>query len=236
MDRRLVEKLKEYDNSDTVIISNAGANVSGLRNTIARLLQKNSFAEIRILTHDDCGAMRLVSEHLFEMRRAAPNIYVHLVRQFENRAHEAVELDHVNEIVQKERMEEMARGTRVYSEMVKLHTLKIPAEMMKQKEATYRLIVSKPVYGGYKSFFNSVSGEKKYSTYALLGYGQDVINDIEIAVSRLEVIEIFFLIQDACERRVMEKYRDLIKTSIHRSEIALGFEIRTSIVENFQNL
>jgi hypothetical protein len=232
MDRRLVEKLKEYDNAETVIVSNAGANVLGLKITFTRLLQENNFAEIRIITHDNCGAMKLVSEHLFEMRRATPNVYVHLVRQFENRVHTAIELDAVNEKIQKERMEGMVRGAKVYSEPMKLHTLGIPQEMMVQQRASYHLIVSKPVFGGYKSFFNYAVGEK-YSTYALLGYGQDLINDIEIAVSKLDVIDISFLIQSENERRIMEKYRDLVKTSIHRSEITLGYEVKTSIVENF---
>src|ERR1700681_586515 len=101
MDRRLPEKMKEYDTIDTVIISNAGANVLGLKNTISRLMQENNFAEIKIITHDNCGAMKLVTAHMFEMKRAPPNIYVHLVRQFENKVHQAVEVDSVNEIVQK---------------------------------------------------------------------------------------------------------------------------------------
>jgi len=130
MDRRLVEKLKEFDNSETVVISNAGANVFGLKNTITHLLHENNFTEIKIITHDNCGAMKLVTEHLFEMKRATPNIYVHLVRQFENKVHQAAELDSVNEKLQKERMEGMAKGTKVQSEMLKLHSLRIPPMMM----------------------------------------------------------------------------------------------------------
>jgi len=74
---------------------------------------------------------------------------------------------------------------------------------------------------------------ERYSTYAILGYGEELLNDIEIAVSWLGVIEIFFLIQNENERRIMEKYRDLVKISIHRSEIVLGYGIKTSLVENF---
>jgi len=232
MDRRLVEKLKEFDNSETVVISNAGANVFGLKNTITQLLHENNFTEIKIITHDNCGAMKLVTEHLFEMKRATPNIYVHLVRQFENKVHQAAELDSVNEKLQKERMEGMAKGTKVQSEMLKLHSLRIPPMMMEQRKVGYQLIVSKPVFGGYKSLFNRV-GMERYSTYAILGYGEELLNDIEIAVSWLGVIEIFFLIQNENERRIMEKYRDLVKISIHRSEIVLGYGIKTSLVENF---
>ena len=232
MDRRLVEKLKEFDNVETVIISNAGANVFGLKNTIDRLLLENNFAEIRIITHDNCGAMKLVTDHLFEMKRVAPNIYVHLVRQFENRVQTAVELDSVNEKLEKERMEGMAKGTKVYSEMLKLRTLGILPMMMEQRKAGYYLIVSKPVFGGYKSFFDR-AGTERYSTYAILGYSVELLDDIDIAVSELGVIEIFFLIQNENERRIMEKYRDLVKMRIHRSEIVLGISIKTTIIENF---
>jgi carbonic anhydrase len=232
MDRRLVEKLKEYDNAETVVISNAGANVFGLKNTIAQLLSENNFAEIRIITHDNCLAMKLVTEHIFEMKRTPPNIYVHLVRQFENKVHQAAELDSVNEKLQKERMEGIAKGTKVYSEMLKMHTLGIPPIMMEQRKIGYQLIVSKPVFGGYRSLFDR-AGMERYSTYAILGYGEELLNDIEIVVSWLGVIEIFFLIQHENERRNMEKYRDLVKISIHRSEIVLGYGIKTSIVENF---
>ena len=148
------------------------------------------------------------------------------------KVHKAVELDSVNEKLQNERMEGMARGTKVFSEMVKLHILGIPPDMVKQRKIGYHLIVSKPVFGGYKSFFNRV-GAERYSTYAILGYGEELINDMEIAVSELGVIDIFFLIQNENERRIMEKYRDLVKISIHRSEINLGYDIKTSIVENF---
>jgi len=234
MDRRLVEKLKEFDNAETVVISNAGANVSGLKNTLIQLLRENNFVEIKIITHDNCGAMKLVTEHLFEMKRATPNIYVHLVRQFENKVHQAVELDSVNEKHQKERMEGIAKGTKVQSEMLKMHTLGIPPIMMEQRKVGYYLIVSKPVFGGYRSLFDR-AGIERYSTYAILGYGEELLNDIEIAVSELGVSEIFFLIQNENERRIMEKYRDLVKISIHRSEIVLEYGIKTSIVENFQN-
>ena len=232
MDRRLVEKLKEYDNPDTVIISNAGANAYGLKNTITQLLYENNFSEIRLITHDNCGAMRLVTQHLFEMKRVSPNIYVHLVRQFENRLHKAVEVDTVNELIQKERLEGMAKGVKVYSEMIKLQSLGIPPLMMEQRKAGYSLIVSKPLPGGYKSLFLR-AGMERYSTYVILGYGEELINDIEIAVSELGVTQILFIIQNESERRIMEKYRDLVKVSIHRSEIALGCEVKTSIVGNF---
>ena len=232
MDRRLVEKLKGFDNVETVVVSNAGANVFGLRNTIAQLLNENNFAEIRIITHDNCGAMKLVAKHLFEMKRTSPDIYIHLVRQFENKVHTAVELDSINERVQRERMEGMAKGTKVFSEELNVRSLGIPPIMMEQRKVGYCLIVSKPVFGGYKTLFDR-SGRERYSTYAILGYGDELLNDIEIAVSELGVIEIFFLIQNENERRIMEKYRDLVKMRIHRSEIVLGYGIKTTIVENF---
>jgi carbonic anhydrase len=230
MDRRLPEKMKEYDNADTAIISNAGTNVFGLKNTIGRLTQENNFAEIRIITHDDCGAMRLVTEHLFEMKRASPNIYVHLVRQFENKVHQAIELDSVNEKIQKERIEGMIKGPKVTSEMLRLHSLGIPKEMMEQKKEGYYLIVSKPVFGGYKSLFEKMKMER-YSSYVIQGYGEEILNDMEIAVSELGVMEIYFVIQNENERRSMEKYRDLVKMSVHRSEIANRREVKTFVVQ-----
>jgi len=230
MDRRLVEKMKEYDNADTVIISNAGANVLGLKSTIGRLVQENDFTEVRIITHDNCGAMRLVTQHLFEMKRAPPNIYVHLVRQFENKVQQAVELDSVNEKIQKERMEGMIKGVKVFSETIKLHTLGIPKEMMERRQEGYHLIVSKPVFGGYKSLVSQIYAEK-HSSYVILGYGEELINDIEIAVSELYVIDIYLVIQNENERRTMEKYRDLVKMSIHRPEITNKREVKTFIVE-----
>src|SRR5579872_3693509 len=230
MDRRLPEKIKEYDNVDTVIISNAGANVFGLKHTIGQLVQENKFTEIRVITHDNCGAMKLVTQHLFEMKRTPSNIYVHLVRQFENKVHKAVEMDSVNERLEKERIEVMVKGVKVQSEMIKIHSLGIPKDMMEQRKEGYHLIVSKPVFGGYKRLPEQTK-LKRHSSYVILGYGDELINDIEIAVSELGVTDIYFVIQNENEKRITEKYRDFVKISIRRAEINNRREVKTLVVQ-----
>jgi hypothetical protein len=229
MDRRLVEKLKGYDNGDTLIVCNAGANVLGLRGTIARLVGENKFTEIIVFTHDQCGAMKIVSDHLFNNQRVTSDVYAHLVKQFDYaRVESTADLDAVNLKIQDERIKTIALDIKMHSEMIKLSTLGIPAGMMEYQGGT-QLIVSQPIPGGYARMFE---GSEKYMTHAIVGQGDEILDDIEIAVSKLDVVEITFLIQGEDERKRMEKYRDRVKMTIHRWELSLGREIKIKMKTN----
>jgi carbonic anhydrase len=226
MDRRLVEKMKTYDNSETIIVCNAGANVYGLRGTIASLINENKFSEIFVFTHDHCGAMKIVSDHLFYGKRATADVYVHLVKQFDHgRVETPEDLDAVNLKIQDERIHALAPGIKVHSEMLKMSTLGIPPALMEHRYNT-QLVVSNPVAGGYSPMFD---GSEKYMTYAIVGQGDEIMDDIEIAVSQLDVVEITFLIQQETERRKMERFRDRVKMTLRRWESSLGRKIGTEV-------
>jgi len=231
MDRRLVEKIKGFDNDDTIIVSNAGANVQGMKITFYALASDNTFDEVRVITHEDCRALQIVSDHYFKNKRTSSNIYTHIVRQFEGRVSNESEILKEYNNIQREKIYSIFPRATVVTETWPLSSFVNPADNLESKRR-FRLIVSKPIRGGYKRLFEDARAEKN-ATYAIIGYGEERVNDIEIAVENLSIEQISFMIQEKVELRPTEKFRDRVKMRIHRLEMALGRDVNLNVMPNY---
>jgi len=244
MDRRLVEVLKaRYDNRDSIIVSNAGANVRGLTSTISQLMSENRFSEIHIVLHEDCFALRIVTDHLLRSKRASADIYVHLVRQFEGRVknenehdiileNKKLQIEQIGALFKRNQQHTSSRSDvplAVYCTVLGLRDFILPSEALLAEKRSKHLIVSTPLANNYRNLFTDSNAET-YMTYAIIGGLGDIENDIEILVSTQDIADISFVIQNEGQRRIMEKYRDRIRQLIRRHEISKGREIRMVIV------
>ena len=87
MDCRMNEILeRDYNDKNTIIVRNAGANVEGLRRTLQDAVERYGGTEIHVLPHEDCGAMKAV---VLKLKDGDPRIgeemFDSLVRQFKRK-------------------------------------------------------------------------------------------------------------------------------------------------------
>jgi hypothetical protein len=194
MDRRLngyVDQLMlEHPNS--VSLRNAGANVLTERESLNKLITKNT-ERIILLPHTDCGAIKFVSS-IINGGSTAPKLYSDLVQQFKGKDAITLEaLEKLNLKIQSEAVMDLLgnRNIDVLSELVQTDKLSF------DDTKGHALVLSRPSTTTNEDIIERINWEKKGpelglgSTYMIQAHNlADVASDIEIAVNVLKLSDV----------------------------------------------
>ncbi len=111
MDRRLNKYLDSLNDGRTIFLRNAGGNVGSLASSIRYILNNHGIRRIHVVTHTDCGAMKVVAGARDKSMKVSDTVQEGLVRyfnrvEFGNRG----ELEKANEALQQEAIAKLAGG------------------------------------------------------------------------------------------------------------------------------
>lgn len=197
MDRRLNSYLDERNDGSITILRNAGANVMGLTESITNLLNDQNVDSIEVLTHTDCGAMKVVFGVLHNEENASDAVLANLVAQFSKRGFaNNGELEILNEKIQGDGAKKIAdvRGIKHISELLDISRLNTSGG-----GHDHKLFIMKPTSKKYSELIGS---EELGSAYIIEAMNIDeVMSDIEIAVKNLGISNIVFVANGSSEYR-----------------------------------
>lgn len=197
MDRRLNGYVDERNDGKTIILRNAGANVKGLAESINSLLNNENVDSVEVITHTDCGAMKVAFATLHEGEKASDAISENLVEQFSKQNFANLEeLELLNEKTQNEGIKKIAeeRGVQHKSELLDISKLNAPAG-----DNEHKLFIMKPTS---KKYSELIVGSELDSAYIIEAMSIDeVMSDIEIAVKNLGIGGLVFVANGSKEYR-----------------------------------
>jgi len=181
MDRRLNKYLEDnYFDENTIFIRNAGANISSLKDTLARI-PLNEVQEIIIVTHTDCGAMKVVSNFL--NLGSYPKILEPLISPFIHLKGASQEkLENINLEIQINLIKRLT-NVKVTGEIVDVKKLNIP------QVSQTSLLLTRPNNKRYSNYIQNL-----FSTYVSQTFGEDYKIDEYIAREFLKVSNIIKLV------------------------------------------
>jgi hypothetical protein len=196
MERKFNAYLDErFDYANTAFVSNAGASVLGLKDTITQAIQHFGVEEIVILTHNGCGNSKEVAREIGSRdMRIGKEFYCTHVNPFRGRAFkDEADLDAMNPQVQLEEAKRLFPGVgRISSELIGLkmgvHT----------GRGNHSLIIANPSKCRFAAMADAV-GEDVSDCYVAQGYGSDILADMLFAAKVLEIRQLYFLEQEGDE-------------------------------------
>lgn len=191
MDYRLnwpIDAMRHSHEFEGLALRNAGANVSGLRDSLNHILNSEDIREIVIMTHNNCAAMGIVFGAIKEKKPVDGSIMERLVKPFEalkGRFSTIEELERLNTEMQVGEINDMLqkRGdtqVKVTVRFVDVHNLPkdqtVPAEVYEK-----RVIVIKP---SIRSYADIIGNETSFKNYVLQSvFSSEVFTDIKAAAS-----------------------------------------------------
>ncbi len=198
MDRRLNGYVDEHNDGSMLVLRNAGANVRGLLESINSILNEKNIKSIEVLTHTDCGAMKVAFSSLHDGEKVSDAVSANLVKQFSNNDFTSrEELEKINEKMQEEAVRKIAeeRGVQYKSEL-----LDIPKTDLHNDEhgQGHKLFVMKPTH---KKYAEVIKGNLSNAYIVEAMKIDEVVSDIEIAVKSLGIKDIIFVAEGASEYR-----------------------------------
>ena len=198
MDRRLNALVDTHNDGKTKILRNGGGDVSSLESSIRNGINENNINRILVLTHTDCGAMKVVYMALKGETKVSGSISER-VNPFRDLSHkDKAELEKINEKLQNDRLKVFEKlGIKIESELVDVTKLNIPEVdhdqnslvVMRSSSKKYdeiTMLLRKPMFGTYFIQSDTI---------------QEVIPDIEMAVTHLGIKSISFLSTNSSEAR-----------------------------------
>lgn len=213
MDRRLSSFLDlNYNDSKTVFVRNAGANISTALNTIKQLSIEFPISSILIAPHTDCGAMGLVQSAIGG-KPVSKQIEDSLVAQFRNLDFsDRKGLESLNCNVQAKAMESFAKsiGANVDVRLIDLSTLAIPKD-----SGRHLLTITKPSATKYCDFISRYNdgGLGMFDSYFIQAKGiKDVLPDVEIAASALHIHDIRLISESSLHDEIIKSDIKVLKS------------------------
>ncbi len=183
MDRRLNAYLDSLNSGNTILLRNAGANVSGLSYTLSELLRDENIKSIKVVTHTDCGAMKTVSKVLkgeLKLSEIATNT---LVKKFTDAGtKDPRELENINTQIQKSELEKISkeRGIKGSVELLDISKIDMPKE-----QGEHKMALMNPSSLKYGQILNK---EEMFNTYVIQSKSlEEKMVDIEIATKVLGI-------------------------------------------------
>jgi carbonic anhydrase len=195
MDRRMNGILvSEYNDKDTVIVRNAGANVEGLRGTLQEAVGKYGATEIHVLPHEDCGAMKAVVLKLKDDDpRIGEGMFDSLVRQFKRKYDEGAiknngDAERINLDIQCANAAGVLKGTEVTSRLVDSEEINRSAPSGK-----HVLLVLNPCRAEEYAEVFKAAGVGSSDPYVIQGRQEETIDDIKLAIQVVGIHELHFV-------------------------------------------
>jgi hypothetical protein len=184
----------EYNDKDTVIIRNAGANVEGLRGTLQDAVERYGATEIHVLPHEDCGAMKAV---VMKLRDNDPRIddemFDSLVRQFRRKYDEGSIKDNwdaekINLKIQCANAAGVLKGAEVTSRLIDSEEIGRSAPSAKH----ILLVLSPCPAEEYGRVFEAAKVGNS-DPYMIQGRQDEIVSDIKLAIQVVGIHELRFV-------------------------------------------
>jgi len=209
MDRRLNAYLDAFNDGNTLFLRNGGANVRGLKSSIESIINENNISEIKVITHTDCGAMKVVDKVLKDEIKLSNNVVDNLVEQFRGRDFgNSAELEKINKEVQENEILAIAskHGIDAHAELLNISEIE---DNENSKEHEFYLM--KPGKAKYASI---IEKEGMFSTYIIQSLSLDEqYTDIEIATSALGIKKCVVVANGSSEYRQAQVDMNRLKMS-----------------------
>ncbi|MCL4374075.1 MAG: hypothetical protein M1360_04210 [Candidatus Marsarchaeota archaeon] len=203
MDRRLNSILDKENNGNTVMLRNAGANASALRDSIKDIISGN-IGKIKLMAHSDCGAMKVVHSALKEGVKTSDYVYQNLVKQFDGKPFGTrKELEELNEKLQMEELKAISNGIEVESNFVDLSKYHFEEPNALIAVFTYHSTDK------YEDLCKRAGLDTEATYFIQASSIEEVYSDIEIAVTKLSIKHIALMAKKPSEYRPV--YADMQK-------------------------
>ena len=150
MDRRF-NKYIEEKYPDMFVIRNAGANINPIIAEIRKAVRDNAIKEIKVFTHNDCGAMKKVMSVLKDGKQAEEELASSLVGQFNGISFSsAEELENENTKLQLNALKREFPELKVSAELLDTKSI-----ANNDKKLEHVLIIASPGKPNYSEVFKS---------------------------------------------------------------------------------
>ncbi|MGC8687615.1 MAG: carbonic anhydrase [Candidatus Micrarchaeia archaeon] len=198
MDMRLNGTIEDSNVAGGLVLRNAGANISGMKGSIRGILDSENITEIKLMPHNDCGAMKVVYGALKKGMGVSSEVKDALVSQFSAEHFETLdELEKINYAKQERAIKEMAPGVKVSVEPIDLSKYHNESNSMHVLAFTY---ASK---GNYNEICKKAGLEHDNTYFVHLNSIDEAAHDIEIGIKNIGIKKVFFIAQNPSEYRRM---------------------------------
>ncbi|MGC8648991.1 MAG: hypothetical protein ACP5UN_02110 [Candidatus Micrarchaeia archaeon] len=207
MDWRLNNIIDEEADDDTIILRNAGANILSLKFSIREILNSNNITEIKLLTHTDCGAMKLVYNAIKNTQQVSKIIKENLVLQFEDKNFQNInELEEINERLQFETLKSISKDITIIPKLIDLSRYNFS-----NKNDKHDLAFTLPNKINYKNLCTKINFDE-HETYFIHSINFDEVkHDMEIATTYLNIKDFSFLALNNSEYRAINNIVKIAK-------------------------
>lgn len=196
MDRRLSRDPLDslYNDGRTLFLRNSGANAATALNTIKALSIVHPIKSIVIATHTDCGAMGYVTKAVAGEVAPSERIEKALVSQFRRHGFNGRDdLErNVNGELQKAAIEPYAKriGAKVEVNLIEMKDIEVP-----EHEGKHLLTITLPTATRYADMLSRYKDKPSmFDSYFIQANSvQDMLPDIDLAVSALHIHDVRFL-------------------------------------------
>ncbi|MGC8571725.1 MAG: carbonic anhydrase [Candidatus Micrarchaeia archaeon] len=210
MDMRLnniLEKSKGND-SDVIVLRNAGANILGMKSSIRGILNNKNITEIKLMPHNDCGAMKVVYNSIKNGAKTSDDINNKLISQFTDKSFNTLQdLEKLNYSIQEQVLKDIAPGAKISVEPIDLSNYHSEIKHDHSLAFTY---MSK---GNYNELCSKSKLELNNTYFIHLNNIEEAVPDIEIGIKNIGIKNLFFIAQDKSEYRGMlsDMYKLMMK-------------------------
>ncbi|MGC8710454.1 MAG: carbonic anhydrase [Candidatus Micrarchaeia archaeon] len=220
MDRRLNEYLDSLNDGNTIFLRNGGANVKALKYSIGSIINDNNISEIKVITHTDCGAMKVVAKALNDEIKLSQDLVDNLVEQFRGvKFNNSAELENSNKEIQEREILTIASKHGIKASAELLDISKIEDNGSKREHEFYLMKPEKIKYA------EVIGKDKMFSTYVIQSMSLDEqYSDIEIATKVLGIAKGVIAANGSSEYRQAQIDMNRLKMSPFAEGIELSMK------------
>ncbi len=205
MDRRF-NKYIEEKYPDMFVIRNAGANINPIIAEIRKAVRDNGIKEIKVFTHNDCGAMKKVMSVLKDGKQAEEELASSLVSQFNGMSFSsAEELENENTKLQLNALKREFPELKVSAELLDTKSI-----VNNDKKLEHVLIIASPGKPNYSEVFEN-EGLDPLQCYVIQSQIDASMPDIRLAVKDLDAKNVIIVTGNKDNPRDSKLHEELLR-------------------------